>query len=449
MSGFDDILKAAPAEERAIVEKYLRAFAAELEADVAIISRSAQAAREELAAARAKLAASEEAEKALKGELAAANAKLATTDAPSTAEALERLADAIETGVTVNASVSSLEDFIAAVRSDERAPGRESGALRSRRAVVIWVAVAAIILAAVFPPWSQDFRAGQGALGYAPIWSPPDPAARFDLDRLLIEWALVGSIAAGFLLTLEEATAFVCARWKALRALNRRKTLTGIAGVAVCVLLVVAGQETHRQFVTEAAAWTAYSDAVRKRCQCGAKVSPRGDPSSVLVHLSDGRYRASSFVESPEFVEGRLYFSKVVEVVASASTSPVPATSPPQFVINPWEWDIRKAPGGPTVELRPKLNLKLDQLLNLDLGGPTMTDQPMTNAEQMITDGLHTGTPVRLISLAAAIRKLAPQFNYSDVETVKRFATKNPHLRMDQLTFEMPESAPVPNPQKR
>ena len=67
MSGFDDILKAAPAEERAIVEKYLRAFAAELEADVAIISRSAQAAREELAAARAKLAASEEAEKARKG----------------------------------------------------------------------------------------------------------------------------------------------------------------------------------------------------------------------------------------------------------------------------------------------------------------------------------------------------------------------------------------------
>ena len=82
---------------------------------------------------------------------------------------------------------------------------------------------------------------------------------------------------------------------------------------------------------------------------------------------------------------------------------------------------------------------------NWDYGpnGRVMTDLAVTDAEQMIADGLHTGKPVRQEILAAAIRKLAPQFNYTDAEMVRRFAAKNLHLGIDKLTLDGADSAPA------
>jgi hypothetical protein len=361
-------------------------------------------------ALREELASTLEKELALREELVATNAKLGESDAPSTAE----------------------------------------GTLRSQRAVVIWLAVAAIVLAAVLPPWSQGLRAGiQVHLGYAPIWSPPYPAARIDLERLLIEWLLVGSIAGSLLFTLQEVVTFVSARRKALR-----RVAAAAAAIGLCWTWIAIGPQlldNIRQSVWDfrtdqrSNAWTAYSAGIRDT-DIDAKVIPQA-PDHVLDYLGNGRYRASSYAESPDFEE-RLYFILVLK----HGTHPSVLTAA-EFVkwLGP-EWrlettSITKGPGGPTVNLRPKLSLDLDSVywspsgLNLSYGGLRMTDEPMTDAEQIIADSRRTGQPIRSEVLSAAIRKLAPQFNYTDGGTIRRFSAKNPHLGLNELTFYLPDSA--------
>src|SRR5690348_14490235 len=111
-----------------------------------------------------------------------------------------------------------------------------NGALRSQRAVVIWLAVAAIILAAALPPSSQGTRAGlQVPLAYGPIWRLANPAAQIDLTRLFIEWFLVCLIAVGLLLTLEEVLAFVSARRKTLQQVAADAAAIGLCWVGIAV----------------------------------------------------------------------------------------------------------------------------------------------------------------------------------------------------------------------
>jgi hypothetical protein len=330
MGILDDILKAAPAEDHAILDKYpqLKTSVEKLETDLGTYSRFAgewlnwkdqnwdaaagmtkveKALRGELDAANAKLASITNAEKALREELVATNAKLGESDAPFTAE----------------------------------------GTLRSQRAVVIWLAVAAIVLATVFPPWSQGVRAGfQIPVGYAPIWSPPYPAD-IDLVRLLIEWFLVGSVAGGLLLTLEKVVALVSAR---------RKVLLRLANVAVCGLLVALGPqlaETYRRYVSDyktderSSVSTAYAQGIGVR-HSDAKI----DPSLVLDYLGNEQYRVSSYVDSPDFV-GRLYFT--VTMVREAPSS---AQGGSKWRIETSE--VTNAPGGPAVPepQTPQLNAR-------------------------------------------------------------------------------------------
>jgi hypothetical protein len=357
MGDFDDLWKAAPAEERAIADKYLKLFAAEVEADVATITADADKRRADAEARADKLATDLQEIARLSAENAALAAPPATptdapspaSDAPSTAEALGRLADAVEMGVSINLSVSSSEDLAVAVRSADRPPKPGSGALRSRRVVMIWLAVAAIVLTAVFPPWSQGVRAGvQIPLAYGPIWSPPDAAAQIDMERLGIEWFLLGSIFGGIFLTLEEFLAFASAR---------RKVLRQLAGIAVCGLLVaVVGPQnlldTYRRYGSDyktderSSAWTAYADSIRAR-YCDATIS-----ASVQDYLGNERYRTSSYVESPDF-EGRMYITVVLQKEAPSS-----AQSAPTWGVETSE--VRKEPGGPTVPepQTPKINAR-------------------------------------------------------------------------------------------
>lgn len=81
-----------------------------------------------------------------------------------------------------------------------------------------------------------------------------------------------------------------------------------------------------------------------------------------------------------------------------------------------------------------------------------MVDQAMTDVEKMIADGLRTGKPVKVEDLGAAIRKQAPQLSgMGDVELVKSLGALNPHLRLNDLLIDAPDtgaspSAPTPAP---
>jgi hypothetical protein len=330
-----------------------------------------------------------------------------------------------------------------------------NGDLRAKRAVVIWLAVAAIILAAVFPPWSRGTRAGlQVPLAYGPLWSPENPAAQIDLKRLAIEWFLVGIVAGGLLLTLKEVLAFASARRKALQRVAAAAAAIALCwvGVAIRPQLLDKFRQSLWDYRTDlrSSAWTAYSVGIRDT-DIDAKVIPQA-PDHALDYLGNGRYRASSYAESPDFEE-HLYFTLVLK----HGTIPRILTGAEMFKWLGPEWrletsEIRKAPGGPTIDLRPKLNLHLDTAyarFDPDFyDEPRVTDKPMTDAEQIVSDGRSTGQPIPSEVLVAAIRKLAPQFNYTDWETIRRFSAKNPHLGMDKLDYSVPDLAAAPSPKR-
>jgi len=262
---------------------------------------------------------------------------------------------------------------------------------------------------------------------------------------------LVGSIAGGLLLTLEEFLAFVTARRKVLQ-----RVAVAVAAIALCWLCVATGPQLldhFRQSVWDfrtdqrSSAWTAYSAGIRDT-DIDAKVILQA-PDHVLYYLGSGRYRASSYIESRDFRE-RLYFTLVLKH-GVAPSGVVKGAELFAWLGPEWRLEtvsITKGPGGPTVNLHPKLRLDLDSA-NLDpsglnlvypYDGPRMTDEPMTDAEQIIADSRRTGQPIRSEVLAAAIRRLAPQFSYTDGDTLRRFSAKNPHLGMDQLDYYVPDS---------
>jgi hypothetical protein len=271
-----------------------------------------------------------------------------------TADAIERLAKAIE---SIGPGTDERPALTVAVRSEERPAKTGNGALCSQRAVVIWLAVAAIVLAAVFPPWSQGVRAGlQIPLAYGPIWSPPNPAAQIDLERLIIEWVLVGAVTGGLLLTLEQFVAFASARRKAHKRVAAAIALCGILmAVGLVAVVVPQFQEAYRKYVSDyktgerSSAWTAYADHIRRGYD--ARVSGQ-DPSSVLDYLGNGRYRASSYVESSRF-EGRLFLTTTLK-----TEGPSGAHGASTWLIEIPD-SFRKTPSGPTVD-RPPWNFDFD-----------------------------------------------------------------------------------------
>jgi hypothetical protein len=110
------------------------------------------------------------------------------SDPDAVAAVIERLADVIESGVTVNLNVNSSEDFMIAVRTEGPAPAAKHTV--SHRATAVWFTVAALVLAALFPPWYQSRLSGlRVPMGYAPVWNPPQPqsdsAMLIDFGRLV------------------------------------------------------------------------------------------------------------------------------------------------------------------------------------------------------------------------------------------------------------------------
>jgi hypothetical protein len=86
---------------------------------------------------------------------------------------------------------------------------REFGILASamkmtgRRRIVIWVWIAAVLAAGVFPPWAQ----GGYPRGYYLLFSPLPTRAHIDSSRLNLEWVLISAVALGFLFAWPERTA--------------------------------------------------------------------------------------------------------------------------------------------------------------------------------------------------------------------------------------------------
>ena len=78
---------------------------------------------------------------------------------------------------------------------------------RKRRNGFLLFLVGVWLLSAAVPPWVYTFsppRGGPAAIkpaGYHPLWIPPAPArkhslagVRIDLERLLIQWAIIAAI---------------------------------------------------------------------------------------------------------------------------------------------------------------------------------------------------------------------------------------------------------------
>ena len=75
--------------------------------------------------------------------------------------------------------------------------------MNKKQLKVIWVGIVFIVLMAFFPPWAQVTSGGASfSRGYGLIFIPPGNLLHLDIPRLLVQWAIVGMIVTGLLLTL-------------------------------------------------------------------------------------------------------------------------------------------------------------------------------------------------------------------------------------------------------
>lgn len=76
--------------------------------------------------------------------------------------------------------------------------------MTGRRRVVIWLWIAAVLAAGIFPPWAQSGY----PRGYYLLFSPP-PYARSHIDssRLIVEWVLISVVALGCIFAWPERAA--------------------------------------------------------------------------------------------------------------------------------------------------------------------------------------------------------------------------------------------------
>lgn len=65
--------------------------------------------------------------------------------------------------------------------------------MSTRQKLVVWVWIALIAIAGIYPPWAQR----GGPVGYHLLFAPPNRSLRIDQSRLTIEWFIATLFAAG------------------------------------------------------------------------------------------------------------------------------------------------------------------------------------------------------------------------------------------------------------
>jgi hypothetical protein len=101
-----------------------------------------------------------------------------------------------------------LKEYVEKAFREQRNGSREKNPFVWQTKHIVLVAVVLIVIMGLFPPWTDMLRI-QGRIdterptGYAFIFSPPAPtinkqdgSVRIDFGRLLLQWFLVGVVAA-------------------------------------------------------------------------------------------------------------------------------------------------------------------------------------------------------------------------------------------------------------
>lgn len=120
---------------------------------------------------------------------------------------------------------------------------RTKHAAASTKQWIIWVATTVVVVMGVFPPWLVTYPRGiTRSVGYAPIFSPPQPqfgGIRLDVVRLIVQWVTMLFLAVGLAWTMKENSAPSEALARTIRRLPEllRRFFAAMLILIGCVLL--------------------------------------------------------------------------------------------------------------------------------------------------------------------------------------------------------------------